>query len=575
MSRFEGFKPSTRSHRRVRRASQPTCRRFAAIDIGSNSIRLVVAEAETDGSYRVLDDEREMARLGKGLTETGRLDRSAMRSALATLTKMRAIADGFRAEIRAVATSAVRDARNGQAFSRAVQERLGIRMEIISGREEGLLAFRSAARHFDLNDRSTAVVDIGGGSLEIVLAKGTLADEVHSLPLGTVRLSEEFVRSDPLRPRNWKTLRKEIDKTLKRAMRKPPFHLEQLIGSGGTFTALAQISKAERGEPPGSVQGFVLTLKDVTEILSRLRRAPLAERKRVRGLNPRRADIIVAGAAAVARTAKHLGVERILVNERGLRDGILLGMIEDRVRKPLKLGRNKLHDRIEWVRLLGRKCLTNERHSAHVARLAMGLFDGLEQAYKLSTEGRELLEAAALLHEVGILVNHEEHPKHAYHLILHSGLTGFSARELELIANIARYQNGGEPKKSHMNFEQLRPSDQRLVRQLSGILRIADALDRTQSQRITNVSARRSGDRVILVLTAEGAPQVEIWDAKRRARLFEAAFDAPLTFQWAGKARRRSGAAIVVRKQSARPRLKIPGSTPRPVRAGQTARTRR
>src|SRR6185503_4306123 len=309
-------------------APLPDRPRLAAIDVGTNTVRLVVAEVEADGTYRILDEEREPARLGQGLASTGRLSAESVERALAAIGKMKAIADGFQVtDLRAVATSAVREATNGRAFCREALRRHKVKIEVISGDEEAQLAFRSATRHFSLENRSTALVDIGGGSLEIILTAGTVIDQVFSLPLGAVRVTEAWLKSDPLRPKHWRKLKKGIDRELKHALKRPPFSTETMIGSGGSFTALAHMAQWQREGRHGSVQGYMLTRADIVHLLDRLRETPLDARRQIPGLSADRADIIVAGAAVIARLAKRLGVRQILVNERGIRDGILLQLI--------------------------------------------------------------------------------------------------------------------------------------------------------------------------------------------------------------------------------------------------------
>jgi exopolyphosphatase/guanosine-5'-triphosphate,3'-diphosphate pyrophosphatase len=315
-----------------KRSAQP---RLAAIDVGTNTIRLTVAEVESDGTYRILDEEREMVRLGEHLDLRGRLSDDAVERALAAIGKLKAIADGFEvSETRAIATSAVREAANGRSFSREVFRRHKVRIEVISGEEEAQLAFRSAARHFNLEGRSCAVVDIGGGSVEVILATGTVIDQIHSLPLGAVRVTERLVRSDPLKERHWQLMRREIDRGI-RALGRPAHRSEIMIGSGGSFTALAHMAKWQREGRHGSVQGYLLTPAEVIHLLDRLRAAPLEVRRQIPGLSPDRADIIVAGATVISRLVKRLGTQQILVNERGVRDGFLLRMIgELAVREP-------------------------------------------------------------------------------------------------------------------------------------------------------------------------------------------------------------------------------------------------
>ena len=515
--------------------------RLAAIDVGSNTIRLIVAEVQDDDSYRVLDEEREMVRLSEHLDRTGRLSDSAVQRATAAIGKMKAIADGFKvSDIRAIATSAVRDAANGRGFTREVMRQHKLRIEVISGDEEAQLAFRSAARHFDLEGRSTAVVDIGGGSVEIILSAGTAVDHVYSLPLGAVRVTERFVRSDPLRAKHWKAMKTEIDRDLRATIRQAGHRAEIMVGSGGTFTALAHMSKWQREGRHGSVQGYVLTAAEVIHLLDRLREAPLEARRQMPGLSADRADIIVAGATVISRLVKRLGAQQILVNERGIRDGVLLHMISELPgRQPvaqLPLAGN----RMEWARRLARKCRSNERHCEQVANLALQIFDGIKARFGLPAEARDVLQAAALLHDIGYLISHSKHHKHAYHLIMHGDLPGFSPQEVELIANVARYHRRAFPKRSHENLSRLSSDERKLIARLAGILRIADGLDRTHAQSVTAVQVRFLRDSLRLGLQADSSPDVESIDAERKSTLFRKAFDTEVQLAWRPSRARRS-----------------------------------
>ena len=515
-------------------AATPPATRLAAIDIGTNSIRSIVAEVESDGSYRVLDEEREMTRLGQHLFGCGRLAAEPMERAYATLAKMKAIAVGFQvAELRAVATSAVREAGNGRAFCREVRRRCGLDVEVISPEEEAQLALQSALRHFDLAGRSVAIVDIGGGSMEVVLTAGIVVERLYTLPLGAVRLTERHGSAEPLGRRGWKRLRRAIDRVLDEHIGEPPFSPEIVIGSGGTFTNLAGMLKVEREGSEKNLHGYAMSRADIVHLMHRLRTTPLEVRRQMPGLNPQRADIIVAGAAAVARLSKWLGAQQVCVNPGGLRDGLLLSMIAERT-APTGNDPVRPKDRLESVRTFARKCRSSERHCEHVARLSAQLFDSLRGSFGLAAEGRELLIAAALLHDVGYLINHAKHHKHAYHLIQHAELQGFTVREVELIANVARYHRKASPKKRHSNFARLEQPDRLLVRALAAILRVADGLDRTHTQRITAVGGEVGRKRIRLVLEAASDPQVELWDAERKAGLFARVFGAPPTLVWTG-----------------------------------------
>src|SRR3954469_9266571 len=308
----------------------PAPPRLAAIDVGTNTIRLTVAEVQDDDTYRVLDEEREMVRLGEDLDRTGRLSDGAVERALSAIGKMKAIADGFKiSQIRAIATSAVREASNGRQFIREASRQHKVRIDVISGDEEAQLAFRTAARHFDFQGRSTAVVDIGGGSMEVILSAGTAIDHVYSLPLGAVRVTERLVRSDPLKPKHWKQMKEEIDRGIRTIMRRPAHRCEIISGSGGTFTPLAHISKYQREGRHGSVQGYVLSPSEIIHLLRRLRESSLEARLQIPGLSPDRADIIVGGASVITRLVRGLDTQQIMVNERGIRDGLLLRMIAE------------------------------------------------------------------------------------------------------------------------------------------------------------------------------------------------------------------------------------------------------
>jgi exopolyphosphatase / guanosine-5'-triphosphate,3'-diphosphate pyrophosphatase len=506
--------------------------RLAAIDVGSNTIRLTVAEVQDDDSYRILDEEREMVRLGEKLDRTGRLSESAIERALAAIGKMKAIADGFKTtELRAIATSAVREAANGRTFIREVSRQHKVRVEVISGEEEAQLAFRSATRHFDIQGRSTAVVDIGGGSVEVILSAGTAVDHVYSLPLGAVRVTERLVRSDPLKPKHWKQMKEEIDRGIRTIMRRPAHRAEIMIGSGGTFTALAHMSKYQREGRHGSVQGYVLSPAEIIHLLRRLRESSLEARLQIPGLSPDRADIIVGGASVIARLVRGLHTQQIMVNERGIRDGLLLRMIAElpgrassRTPQP--------GNRMDWARQFARKARSNERHCEQVSTLALQIFDGLKNRFELPADSRDLLQAAAILHDIGYLISHSKHHKHAYHLIIHGDLPGFTPQEVELIANVVRYHRRATPKKRHENLAYLGAPERRLIEKLSAILRIADGLDRTHSQSVTGLKLRALQGRIRISVEAGAFPDIDCADAERKSDLFRKAFDTDVELVW-------------------------------------------
>jgi len=503
--------------------------RLAAIDIGSNSIRLIVAEALRDGHYRVLDEEKETARLAGKLSSTGKLDPESIERALIALKRMAQIAEGFQVrELRVIATCAVREAADGEAFRRRAKQELGLDIEVISGEQEAHLAFFSVARAFQLDGKDVAVADLGGGSTEIILASGNLVEAVCTTPLGAVRLTEMFADELGQINEHYSKMVDWIDRELKRRTKQAILRPHVLIGSGGTFTALADMIAAARGQATSVRRGCELTRAEVSHMADRLRKLSPKARRNVPGLSPDRADIITAGVAIIDRLMQHFRVNRVQVHDRGVRDGLLLTMIDQ------SLGRlsDDPHDREAAIERFAARCGTDMRHGKQVARLAGMMLSQMIGTHGLTTDDRPLLEAAARLHDVGYLINYDQHHKHSYHLILNSRLAGFKADELELIANIARYHRGSQPKKKHENLKRLSKADRKRVAKLAGILRIAGGLDRSNSQQVEGVQVAGHDAKLTLRVLAMNNPEVDIWAAQRRTELFEDAFEVDLDFEW-------------------------------------------
>jgi exopolyphosphatase/guanosine-5'-triphosphate,3'-diphosphate pyrophosphatase len=501
--------------------------RLAAIDIGSNSIRLIIAEALRDGNYRILDEEKETARLAKGLSVTGRLEPDAVDRALAALRRMQQIAQGFQVrEIRTIATCAVREAANGPDFCRRVKEETGLEVEVISGDKEAQLAFFSVARSFNLEGKHVAVADIGGGSTEIVLASGNVIEQIFNTPLGAVRMTE--LCEGDLAGEGFEMLMRQIDRLLRRHTRKPVFTPHLLIGSGGTFMALGEMVKAGRGKTDLPLRGYEVQHADVRHLLDRLRKMTPKARRSVPGLSPDRADIIVAGLAIIDALMRRFKVNLLQIHDRGVRDGLLLTMIDT----TLGTTSDDPHDREAALERFAKNCGVDLEHGRQVARLAGLIFSQIMDVFDLDPETQPLLEAAARLQDVGYLIDYEKHHKHSYHLILSSWLPGFRPRELELIANIARYHRGSAPKRKHANFSQLSPENQRLVRRLAAILRLAGGFDRSHTQQVKAVVVERHDGRLQMNVLANECPEVDLWGARRRAEFFEKVFKTSLSIEW-------------------------------------------
>jgi exopolyphosphatase / guanosine-5'-triphosphate,3'-diphosphate pyrophosphatase len=503
--------------------------RFAAIDIGTNSMRLIIAEALRDGNYRILDEEKETTRLGAHLNSTGKLDPDAVRQSIDGLRRMKQIAEGFQVrEMRVIATCAVREAADGAAFRRQVKREVGLKVECISAQKEAHLAFASVARAFDLKGKEVAVADIGGGSTEILLASGGLIEAIYTTPLGAVRIGEMFGNAGGTWGDNFDAMLRGIDKLLKKHTDKPIFQPQLLIGSGGTFTTLAEMIIAQKKQHAMPVRGYQINRAEVTHLLERLRKMPLKTRRALPGLSPDRVDIIVPGLAVIDRLMRRLKVNRLQVHDRGVRDGLLLSMLDAAVGQP----EVNPHDRDAAVERFAVACGTDLEHGRQVARLSAEIFAQLVEPFALDAEDRPLLEAAARLQDAGYLINYDQHHKHSYHLILNSRLAGFQPHELQLVANVARYHRGSLPKKKHTGFGQLTSPDQDRVRKLAAILRIAGGLDRSHSQQVQTVEVQTQDGETTLTVVADQLPDADLWGAQRRTELFELAFGTRVTIDW-------------------------------------------
>ena len=507
--------------------------RLGAIDIGSNSVRLIVAEALRGGNYRIIDEEREPTRLGRSVSTTGRLDDESMARTVQALGSFRQIAAGYQVTaLRTIATCAVREAANGAEFCRRVRGEVGLDVEVITAEREARLAFASVANAIDLAGRNVVVADIGGGSTEIVYATGTLIDAIFTTPLGAVRLTEAFAVGDAVGAEAFAALEGEIASCLKKRTTRPPFAPQFLVGSGGTFTTLAELVMAAKRESDLPVAGYRVSHAEIRHLLDRLRKTPLRARRELPGMTPDRADIIIAGLSIIDGLLKRFRCNTVVVHTRGVRDGLLREMIDEALGSAA--GPTDLAGQREAaIERLAAVCSGEAEHGRQVAHLAGRLFEQLATALGLEPGDRELLQWAARLQDVGYVINYDQHHKHSYHLIRNARLPGMRPQDLEIVANVARYHRGALPKKKHENLARLSADEQRRVEGLAGILRLAGGLDRSRSQQVRDVRVAVDDDAVRVEVVADADPLVDIWGAERRTDLFERAFRLPVTVVWA------------------------------------------
>jgi exopolyphosphatase/guanosine-5'-triphosphate,3'-diphosphate pyrophosphatase len=502
-------------------------RRVAAIDIGSNSIRQIVADVSSDGTIQVVDEMKAAPRLAAGLSTTGALSDTSIHAAIEALERMATLARQLGAErIDSVATSAVRDATNASAFLAEIQRRTGLRVRVLDGDEEARLSFRSAVAHFDMGVGRTVVVDIGGGSLELALSAEGVIERLSSFPFGAIRLTEDYLH-DGVTPKAVRKLRRAVRAGIRDELRRRDWRGAQLIGSGGTFTNLAGIHLARQGIITAqSVHAAHIPRSDLEHILDTLVDMTPDERRATPGLNPERADIIVAGAAVAAEVLRRVEARELVVSRYGIREGLLLeaARVAPTIADPGDARARSIND-------FAQRCHVEQPHSSHVRQLALTLFDALGERLGCSKEDRDVLADAALLHDCGYHISYEKHHKHSYHLILHADLLGLPPTDQVIIANVARYHRGASPKREHRNFGTLDKVLRRRIKRLSALLRVADGFDRGHVSAVSDLKIRwlQRAIRITPVpVNARTGMRLEMWGANRKSELLANVAGVPI-----------------------------------------------
>lgn len=520
---------------------------LAAIDIGTNSVHMVIVKIDAAlPSFNIIGKEKDTVRLGEFCESTGNLTEEAMARCIASLKRCMKVAESFGADdVVAVATSASREAGNGQIFIDRVKAEVGLSINLISGTEEARRIYLGAISGMELKGKSHAIIDIGGGSTELILGRGGTHDFLSSSKVGAVRLTARFVTTDPLSKKEYEYLRAYVRgvleptvDTLKLKLRQAREQEEvpndplRLIGTSGTIECIAILNAMHRnGVEPDSLSGYRLSYDDLSKWVNRLRKLNFSERLALPGMSERRAEIIVAGAIILQVAMELLEVSELKICERSLREGVVVdwmlthGLIENRM-----AFQETVRDRS--VKKMARKYKAD---GDRVAKFATDLFDQLQDSlHTWDATEREYLWAAAMLHNSGHYISHSAHHKHSYYLIRNGGLLGFTETEVELIANIARYHRKSQPKRRHEAYNNLPGKRERkMVDQLSAILRVAVALDRARSSAIASVQATHDAKAATISLQlapaeADNACELELWNLDYKKAWFETVFKVNL-----------------------------------------------
>jgi exopolyphosphatase/guanosine-5'-triphosphate,3'-diphosphate pyrophosphatase len=507
--------------------------RIAAIDIGTNSVHMIVVRVRPDLSFEIIDREKAMVRLGAGGLDGRALTPEAMGAALQALSKFKRLAESHQVdEVLAAATSATREAENGGEFLAEIERQTGIRPRVISGTEEARLIHLAAVYGVDVGSARAVVIDIGGGSVEITLGTAAGVQLARSLKIGVIRLTERFVESDPLSGRDERKLVKHIATEIDRHCEQiAAIGFDRVIGTSGTILSIGAVaSTAARGTPPEELRNLRVAAKQIRRLRKEVTDLNLQERLAIPALDPRRADLIVAGTVLLDTILRRLEAEELTLCDLALREGLVIDYIR-RNKKQIAQA-----DRIPDIRRrstieLAERCNYFAEHAQQVARLALAIFDQTRALHGRTDREREWLEYAAVMHDLGVHISYPRHHRHSYYLIKNGDLRGFEPQEIEVIALVARYHRSGTPKKSHQEYAHLRPELRKIVRLLSSILRLAESLDRSHAQVIAGLELRDRGEDFLLQLQTAGDAELEVWATNRHLTPFEELLGKPIRLE--------------------------------------------
>jgi exopolyphosphatase/guanosine-5'-triphosphate,3'-diphosphate pyrophosphatase len=503
--------------------------RLAAIDVGSNSLHMIVAQIGVDGAVTTLWRAKEMVGLGRASFPSRRLSREAMEQAILALRRFQQEAYTRHCEkIVAVATSAVREASNGGDFILRARRELGINLRVVSARDEARLIYLGVRHAVDLKGGPHLIVDIGGGSVEFIVADEHRPLLLESRKLGAARMTAQFVKSDPIDAGDLEALLEHYDRELMPIIQNiEDFKPTHALGTSGTLENLAEMCGSIND---GNGQPGIIEAERLSRLVGKLIESRAKDREKLQGLDAQRRDQIIAGALLANELMRRLNLRKIELCRSALREGILVEYLA-RHQPDLAVRRQIPDPRRRSVLGLARRYNWEQIHSEHVTELCLQMFDQLTALHGLGQKERELIEFGAMLHDIGWHISGKKHHHHSLYLILHGALKGFDEQEVAIIANVARYHRKSAPHASHEEYASLPAAAKRIVRVGAALLRVADGLDRSHNRVVSSVRCRTSGAKVRVSLDTRGDPALEIWAAKRKRDYFETLFKRSISFQ--------------------------------------------
>ena len=506
--------------------------RIAALDLGSNSFHLLVADVHLDGTFTAVAREKEMLRLGDDVARHGRIPGPTADRAVAAVRRLRQLADALGArEVIARATSAIRTAANGSELVDRIEAETGVEIEVINGGEEARLVFAAVRASVVLEPAPALCIDVGGGSVEIMIGDAAGLRWAVSLPLGVGRLTAECVHDDPPS----RSDRKRLDDRVRGGL--APLVEEvrgrgprMAVGTSGTLNDLVRMAVAlSSGEHtmPASTNALRATHAEIDALHESIMAAKTSERRRMPGLEePRRAELLPAGSTLLVTALELFELDGLTASDWALREGIVLDAVHSH--EPSDWSDDPRALRRASVANLARRCNSDATHTTHVAQLALRLFDQMTELHELDEHDREMLEFAALLHDVGQHVSRKGHHRHAAYLVENGELRGFEPSEVAFLAALVRHHRRGDPKSSEARFGALSSDDRLRLRKLAALLRVADGLDRGRRGGVGDLEAFVGKDLVVIRLSTHDDAELELWGARRRRELFEKVFGREL-----------------------------------------------
>ncbi len=497
-------------------------KRIAALDLGTNSFHVIIVDVFMDGSFRMVDGIKETVQLAMGGVDKN-LTPAAMKRGWKALKNIKTLCDSHEAEIiLAYATSAIREAENGGDFIQKIREELGIKIQPIPGIMEAELIGYAVQHGIKLGKKPQLIVDIGGGSVEFIVVDMEKFHFLESKKIGVARMTNQFKPDDPIEPTQIQVLENHYRNELKNVKKTArDFKIKRIIGSSGTMENIALMIAGRNNIPVDiTLNEFEYKAADFLEFYQYFIKLDAEERAQVPGLDAKRVEIINAGLVLLNVIVRDFGIEKIKISTQALREGIIIRYLQKET-ELLRKSAAYTNPRKRSIFELLRKCRWHEVHSRHVAEMALYMFDALKEKLKLPESDRELLQYASYLHDIGYYISHSAHHKHAMYIVRNADLKGFTEEEIEILAQVARYHRKSLPKITHYEYQKLPQNVKERIKKLAGILRVADGLDRSHFQNVTDLKLTLNPDELLIKIQGNAEANLEIWGAYSKSDLLQ------------------------------------------------------